>query len=115
VPRPIGARLLRDCLGAERVARWQYGIGFREKITEWQPGRRIGWTFDFGGSRGWHFTDRHLRPDSDYFRVTSVGYTLAPLGSEPDTHHARHALRDPHAGKWLFGLVGQAVPRRCRE
>jgi hypothetical protein len=100
LPRPIGARLLRDGLGAERVARWQYGIGFREKITEWQPGRRIGWSFDFGGSQGWHFTDRHLRPDSDYFRVTSGGYTLAPLGPNRTrvTLDTRYLIRTPVNG-----------------
>lgn len=127
VPRPVGARLLGEGAGAERVARWQYGIGFRERITEWRPGRRIGWSFDFGGSEGWHFTDRHLRPDSDYFRVTRGGYTLEPLSGGRtritlDTHYVIRTPVNAYSALWgelflgdvednLLALVKQRAER----
>jgi len=100
VPRPLGAELLGEGIGATRLAHWQRGIDFRERIIEWQPGRRIGWTFDFGGSQGWHFADRHLRPDSAYFRVTTGGYTLEPLGPGRTrvTLDTRYAIRTPVNG-----------------
>ncbi|KQN04161.1 SRPBCC family protein [Sphingomonas sp. Leaf25] len=80
IPRPIGATLSRDGIGGERIGVWEYGIRFRERIIDWQPGRRIGWRFVFDDSDGWDFTDRHLRPDSRYFRVTTGGYRMTPLG-----------------------------------
>jgi hypothetical protein len=79
IPRPIGARLNRDGLGADRHAVWQHGIRFRERITEWERFRRIGWRFQFDDIEGWGYTDRHLMPDSAYFRITTGGYRMAPL------------------------------------
>ncbi len=80
VPRPRGARLVGEGIGAERLASWGDQISFRERITEWAPGRRIGWRFIFDDPEGWRFTDRHLTPDSAYFHVTTGGYSLTPLG-----------------------------------
>lgn len=80
IPRPRGARLIGEGVGAERRADWGAGIRFGERITEWRPGRRIGWAFRFDDPAGWASTDRHLMPDSPYFRVVSGGYTVEPLG-----------------------------------
>jgi hypothetical protein len=80
VPRPIGARLVGEGVGAERLADWGPEIRFRERVTEWRPGRRIGWRFIFDRIEGWRFTDRHLMPNSAYFRVTTGGYRLEPIG-----------------------------------
>jgi hypothetical protein len=79
IPRPVGAHLIGEGLGAQRIAKWTDQIQFREVITEWRPGRRIGWRFVFDDLDSWAFTDRHLKPDSAYFKVTSGGYTLTPL------------------------------------
>lgn len=79
VPRPLGAHLEGEGLGARRVAAWDHGVAFDEVITEWEPGRRIGWRFVFGDIEAWDFTDRHLRPDGAYFKVTEGGYRLTPL------------------------------------
>ncbi|HEX4738330.1 MAG TPA: SRPBCC family protein [Allosphingosinicella sp.] len=81
VPRPLGARLVGEGIGAERLADWGRNIRFRERITEWQPGSRIGWHFIFDQIDGWRFTDRHLMPDSPYFRVTTGGYRLESLAA----------------------------------
>jgi hypothetical protein len=88
VPRPLSAKLFGEGVGAERTANWGEHVQFRERIIQWQRNRQIGWQFDFDGSRGWEFTDRHLVPDSPYFRVTTGGYTLAPL----DARHTRLTL-----------------------
>lgn len=97
LPRPRGARLVGDSLGAERLARWERGIGFRERITEWAVDRRIGWRFEFGDTDGWAFTDRHLTPDSAYFRVVSGGYRLEPLGPRRTrvTLHTAYWMQTP--------------------
>jgi hypothetical protein len=88
VPRPLGARLVGEGVGAQRLASWGEDIRFREQITEWSPGRRIGWRFIFDDIDAWRFTDRHLTPDSSYFRVTTGGYSLTPL----DAGHTRVTL-----------------------
>ncbi len=80
VPRPIGARLVGEGIGAERLAVWEHNISFKEQITAWQPGVRIGWRFIFDHMDAWGYTDRHLLPDSAYFRVTEGGYRIVPLG-----------------------------------
>ncbi|RYD62439.1 MAG: SRPBCC family protein [Sphingomonadales bacterium] len=100
VPRPRGAHLVGEGLGAERQAIWTDGIRFAERITQWQPGARIGWRFDFSNSTGWEFTDRHLVPDSVYFRVDSGGYALERLGPRRTrvTLDTQYWLRTPVNG-----------------
>ncbi|GAA4014831.1 hypothetical protein GCM10022280_11730 [Sphingomonas swuensis] len=97
VPRPLGARLVGQGLGAVRLARWEHGIAFRETITEWRPGRAIGWEFHFDNFRGWDMTDRHLLPDSPHFKVASGGYVLEPLGPRRTrvTLTTRYRMRTP--------------------
>jgi len=127
IPRPRGARLVGEGVGAERRADWGLGIRFGERITEWRPGRRIGWAFRFDDIAGWAFTDRHLMPDSPYFRVESGGYTLEPLGDGRTRVRleTRYSLRTPvnfYAALWgelflgdlennLLALVRQRAER----
>jgi hypothetical protein len=82
LPRPIGARLVGDGIGAERLAVWGNNISFKERITVWQPGVRIGWRFIFDNMDAWGYTDRHLMPNSAYFRVIEGGYRMVPLGAD---------------------------------
>ena len=100
IPRPLGARLIGSGIGAERMANWGRDVRFRERIVEWQPGRRIGWRFNFDDIAGWRFTDRHLMPDSPYFRVTTGGYTMTPLpdGRTRLTIETRYWIRTPVNG-----------------
>jgi hypothetical protein len=74
--------LVGEGIGADRWAYWGQDIRFRERITEWQVERRIAWSFIFDEMSAWDFTDRHLRPDSPYFRVTAGGYRLEPIGPD---------------------------------
>jgi len=93
IPRPLGARLVGRGIGADRYADWGAGIKFRERITEWQPGRVIGWRFIFDEIDGWQFTDRHLVPDSPYFKITTGGYRLEPVNAR----HTRVILETRYA------------------
>ncbi|MCE7798767.1 SRPBCC family protein [Sphingobium sufflavum] len=80
VPRPLGARLVGEGVGADRHADWGHHVRFRERITHWVPGRVIAWRFLFDDVAGWAYTDRHLMPNSPYFRVTTGGYQMRPEG-----------------------------------
>lgn len=111
LPRPIGARLAHDGLGADRFARWDHNIRFRERITDWRLGRRIGWRFIFDDIAGWGYTDRHLMPDSPYFNVTTGGYRVDPLpgGRTKVTLHTEYRIRTPlnrYAQLWGELLLG---------
>lgn len=100
IPRPIGARLPGNGIGADRFAIWDHDIRFRERITEWAPGRRIGWRFIFDDIAAWGYTDRHLMPDSPYFTVTRGGYNMTPLadGRTRVTIDTRYRIRTPVNG-----------------
>lgn len=111
VPRPQSARLVGEGVGSVRMAQWEHGIAFREVVTRWAPDRAIHWRFDFAGSDGWEFTDRHLRPDSTYMRILSGGYTLTPLadGRQRLRLETRYAARTPfnaYASLWGELFVG---------
>lgn len=108
VPRPLGARLLGEGIGAVRLANWGEHVRFDERITEWRPGTRIGWSFHFDDIAGWAFTDRHLMPNSAYFRVTTGGYTIRrlPDGRSKLTIETRYWMRTPvNAYAALWGEV----------
>ncbi|MBO9518016.1 MAG: SRPBCC family protein [Porphyrobacter sp.] len=105
VPRPLSARLSGKGPGSIRFASWEHDVAFREIVTQWLPGRKIHWRFDFDGSEGWEFTDRHLRPDSTYLQVLDGGYTLSPLpnGKHLLTLETRYIARTPfnsYASLW---------------
>jgi hypothetical protein len=97
VPRPIGAKLASGGIGADRFARWQHHIVFRERITQWQPGRQLSWRFIFDEMAGWGYTDRHLLPDSSYFKVATGGYRMDPIapGLIRVTLHTTYRVRTP--------------------
>jgi hypothetical protein len=80
-----------------RHATWQHGIRFRERITDWQPGRALSWRFIFDHFAGWAYTDRHLLPDTDHFRVETGGYVVEPVaaGVSRLTLHTTYRVRTP--------------------
>lgn len=82
LPRPAGARLDREGVGAIRHVAWQEGIRFKEVITRWQPARRIWWDFRFDAADmdAWAMQDRHLLPQGPHYRIADGGYVLEPLG-----------------------------------
>lgn len=97
IPRPVGARMVGEGIGATRLADWGPRIRFRERITEWRPGHAIAWTFHFDDVAGWAFTDRHLMPDSAYLKVLDGGYRIDPLpgGGTRVTLHTRYETTTP--------------------
>ena len=108
VPRPLGAQLNGDGVGADRYAAWQHHIRFRERVTAWRPGRELGWRFIFDDIAGWGYTDRHLMPDSPYFTVESGGYRADPVapGLIRLTLHTTYRLQTPvNAYAQLWGQV----------
>lgn len=130
LPRPLGARLVGEGVGAERLAGWGAHIHFRERVVGWAPGRSLGWRFIFDDPAAWDVTDSHLRPDSPYFRITTGGYTMTPAGPGRTrltlaTHYWIRTPVNAYAQAWgelfigdletnLLALVkGRAAPARA--
>lgn len=109
LPRPVSARLVGTGAGAIRYVRWQQGLSFKEVITDWQPAKRLWWRFRFDKDEmdGWKLQDRHLMPDSAYYRITDGGYTLEPLGDGRTrlTLTTRYRVRTPV--NWYARLWGE--------
>ncbi|NBN63915.1 SRPBCC family protein [Pannonibacter tanglangensis] len=130
IPRPLGATLVGSGVGATRLARWEDGIHFREIITEWEPGKRIGWAFHFDDLSGWAYTDEHLMPTGPYLQILSGGYSLEALpdGStllSLDTSYRAMTRVNSYAALWgefflgdlhdnLLGLVRQRAEALAR-
>jgi Polyketide cyclase / dehydrase and lipid transport len=108
LPRPMGAQLAGNGIGADRHVRWTDGIKFRERVTAWEPGRRIGWRFIFDDTKGWEYTDRHLMPNNPYFTITTGGYRMEPMadGRTRVTLHTEYVIQTPvNAYSELWGQL----------
>lgn len=76
VPRPTDAVLVDRGGTAVRLARWDRGIRFEEKITKYSPAREICWNFAFPDNSVQRETDRHISPDGPFLKIASGCYTL---------------------------------------
>lgn len=81
VPYPLEARTLDGRIGGKRHLKWQRGVSFDEHITEWQPNKKVAWTYQFHpdsfppGSM-----DEHVMVGGEYFNLLDTSYTLSPEG-----------------------------------
>lgn len=79
IPKPVDARLVGRGVGAVRHVRWGRGINFEERVTDWQPNRRLSWRFAFHPGSFGTAIDGHIHPDSDYLKVDAGSYVLQPV------------------------------------
>jgi hypothetical protein len=109
VPRPVGAHLEGDGVGADRYAVWERNIRFRERIEDWEVNRRMGWRFFFDDVSAWRYTDRHLMPGNPWFTVTTGGYRADPLpdGRTRVSLHTEYEIQTPF-NAWSM-LCGQLL------
>lgn len=83
IPRPRATVLKGEGVGAVRTAYWGDKINFDEKITQWQPGRVLGWSFSFNNTSLQDYTDKHISPDGEFLKIDSGDYRMTRLS--PDT------------------------------
>ena len=103
IPRPRATTLNGRGVGAIRTAYWGDHINFEERITQWQPGERLGWTFAFTNSSLQDYTDRHIAPDGQFLKIDTGDYTLTPL-SDGTT---KLTLRTNYVAKTHVNLYAQ--------
>ncbi len=82
LPRPRATVMHGSGVGAVRTAYWGDHISFDEDITQWQPGRRLGWSFAFPNDSLQAYTDKHISPDGPFLKIDSGDYSLTPLGPD---------------------------------
>jgi hypothetical protein len=79
VPRPRATLMTGAGVGAVRMAYWGDHIDFEERITEWEPGQRLGWTFHFTNTSLQDYTDKHISPDGQFLKIDSGDYTIRQI------------------------------------
>lgn len=81
IPKPTRAVWTGAGRGALRHSHWGGDVHFLERITGYEPGRRIAWDFEF--PEGWAapgIEDPHVRVGGRYFNVLRGEYRLEDLG-----------------------------------
>jgi hypothetical protein len=76
LPRPRATVMRGTGVGAVRTAYWGDNINFEEKITQWTPGRTLGWRFAFSNTSLQDYTDKHIAPDGQFLKIESGDYTI---------------------------------------
>jgi hypothetical protein len=80
--RPRATIIDRAGVGAVRTAYWGDNINFEERITQWTPGRKLGWRFRFTNDSLRDYTDRHISPDGALLKVDSGDYTIRRISAD---------------------------------
>ena len=83
LPRPRATVMHGAGVGAVRTAYWGDHISFNEDISQWQPGKRLAWSFSFPNDSLQAYSDKHISPDGPFLKIDTGDYSLQPLG--PDT------------------------------
>lgn len=95
LPRPRATTVTARGKGGVRTAYWGDKINFDERITDWQPGRRLGWSFAFTNTTLQDYTDKHIAPDGEFLKIDTGDYTLTPI----DRETTRLTLRTDYIAK----------------
>ena len=111
LPRPRATVIDRAGVGAVRTAYWGDHINFQERITDWAPGRKLGWTFSFNNSSMQDYTDKHISPDGAFLKIDSGDYTIRRISPQLtqltlNTRYIAMTHVNPYARLWGEFLLG---------
>ncbi len=111
LPRPRATTIRGVGEGSVRTAYWGDKIHFDERITHWQPERRLGWSFSFTNSTLQDYTDKHISPDGQFLKIDTGDYTLTPLTRDTTrltlrTNYIAKTHVNPYAEFWGEILLG---------
>lgn len=111
LPRPRATKVTSWGNGGVRTAYWGDKINFDERITHWEPGRRLGWSFSFTNSTVQDYTDKHISPDGEFLKIDTGDYTLTPLTHDTTrltlrTNYIAKTHVNPYAAFWGEILLG---------
>ncbi|WP_426011407.1 SRPBCC family protein [Caulobacter sp. DWR2-3-1b2] len=81
MPRPRDSVVVGTGVGAVRTAYWGEHVNFQEHIVAWEPGRKLGWRFNFTNSTVQDYTDKHIAPDGQFLKIDSGDYVLRTVSA----------------------------------
>jgi len=105
-PHPVSAVIDRPGIGGVRAARFTGGLVFTERVTDWEPGRRLSFTIRANTDDIPATTlDPHVTIGGPYFDVLTGTYELQPLsnGGVRVVLTSEHRVSTPfnlYAGAW---------------
>jgi hypothetical protein len=111
IPRPLEATLSRDGVGGLRRASFEGGIRFREVVTEWEPGRALGFDIHVEpASIAPGVLDRHVRVGGEYFDVLHGRFAIEPAGGGSvrlrlSSRHRLSTRFNAYAGIWTDAVM----------
>lgn len=115
IPRPIEAVLEGEGVGALRVGRFETGLRFVERVTDWEEDRRI--RFEVAIDRATlrdRIFDRHVL-EGDRADIVSAGYTITPLGDGRVRLELSSAYWLRTRLNWYAGWWGDRIVRDFQE
>jgi uncharacterized protein YndB with AHSA1/START domain len=118
IPRPLEATLSHEGVGALREAHFEGGLRFHERVTEWEPGRRLAFTIEIDPQTvSSAVLDRHVRVGGAIFDVTYGRFELEPSPRGTRLHlHSQHRLSttlNAYAGLWSDAVMQDIQRNIC--
>jgi hypothetical protein len=118
VPQPLEATLSGEGVGALREARFAGGVRFVERVTEWDPERRLGFTIDVDeASIPADVLDPHVRVGGPYFDVVYGLFVLEPREGGTRLHLvSRHRVSTRfnfYTGFWTEAVMRDIQANIC--
>jgi hypothetical protein len=118
IPRPLEATLSDDGIGGHREARFEGGIVFHERVTEWQPERRLGFSIAVDpDSISPGVLDEHVRVGGPYFDVLYGRFVLEPRGATTrlylSSEHRVSTHFNFYTGLWTEAVMRDIQSRIC--
>ncbi len=111
MPRPRESVVSGAGVGAVRTAYWGDDVNFEERVTVWEPGRKLGWRFNFTNSTVQNYTDKHISPDGEFLKIDSGDYVLRRVSADMTeltltTRYIAKTHVNPYAKLWGELMMG---------
>lgn len=111
MPRPRDSVMVGTGVGAVRTAYWGDHVNFQERIVAWEPGRKLGWRFNFTNSSVQDYTDKHISPDGVFLKIDSGDYRLRRVSADTTeltltTRYVAKTHVNPYAKLWGELMMG---------
>jgi uncharacterized protein YndB with AHSA1/START domain len=109
-PRPVEAVLDGNGVGSVRMARFERGLVFEERVTEWEEPRHLAFTIRADTANIPPDTlDEHVTIGGPYFDVLSGRYEIEPLGEGGVVLHLSSSQRLSTRFNWYASLWTERV------
>jgi len=104
IPRPVEASMNGSGVDAIRESRWERGVVFKEKITEWEPNHKMSYSFEIDPDAiPDKALDQHVKMGGEYFSPLTGGYEIISVSDNETILLLKTVVRD----NTNFGIYSQ--------